>query len=189
MDLFKKRRTAVWIFAAVVIVFSLLGCHRSLSKACKSVEDGFFTAENNVAENYYTSPGEQLGYCVKYANRLLSVIGNSGAFSDAYAAVYSARLALDEALQARDISGAYAANESLLATVMEVQVLVNAGAQLPASNDDYVTIVSDFFNAEAVAARSGYNDAVDAFIANTINVFPTNLLRTLSGVKLPAKFA
>ena len=189
MDFLKKRGNAIVIFVAVVIVFSLLGCHRSLSKACRKVEDGFFTPESNAAANYYTCPGDQLGYCVKYANRLMAVISGCDALTENYSDVRDARQALDEALQSGDISDIYQANEALKKAVSGVEAQVDAGAQLPQSNDDYGTIVSDFTSAEALAARSGYNGSVDTFIRNVVDAFPTNILRALSGVKLPEKFA
>ena len=189
MEFLKKRGSAIVIFAAVVVVFSLLGCHRSLSKACRSVEEGFFTPENNATDNYYTCPGDQLGYCVKYANRLMAVISGCDELTENYAAVRDARQALDETLQGGGISDVYQANEALKKAVSDVEAQVSAGAQLPQTNDDYDTIVSDFTSAEALAARSGYNDSVDSFVRNTINVFPTDILRALTGVKLPEKFA
>ena len=189
MEFLKKRDSAIVIFAAVVVVFSLLGCHRSLSKACRSVEEGFFTPESNAADNYYTCPGDQLGYCVKYANRLMAVISGCDELTENYTAVSNARQALDEALQSGDITDIYQANEALKKAVSDVETQVSAGAQLPQTNDNYDTIVSDFTSAEALAARSDYNDSVDAFVSSVVDVFPTGILRVLSGVKLPEKFA
>lgn len=189
MEFLKKRGSAIVVFVAVVVVFSLLGCHRSLSKACRNVEEGFFTSENDAADNYYTCPGDQLGYCVKYANRLMAVISGCDDLKDDYTAVSDAREALDTALQSSDISDIYQANEALEKAVSDVETQVNAGVQLPQTNDDYDTIVSDFTSAEALVSRSDYNDTVDSFVSSVVNVFPTNILRVLSGVKLPEKFA
>jgi len=189
MDFLKKRGSAILIFVAVVIIFSLIGCHLSLSKACRNVEKGFFSPESNASSNYYTCPGDQLGYCVKYANRLMAVISGCDELTEDYAAVRDARQALDETLQSGDISGIYKANEALKKAVSGVEAKVNAGAQLPQTNDDYGTIISDFTSAEALVARSSYNDNVDVFCQNVAGTFPTSLLRVLSGVKLPEKFA
>jgi hypothetical protein len=188
MEALKKRQNAIGIFVAVVVVFTLIGCHRSLSKVCRQVETAFMDKGALSAEGYYTSPGDQLANCVKYANRLLSVINGSEALSDSYAAIRDSRLALDDALESQDISDIYAANEALVEAVTQADALVQAGAALPESNDDYDTIVSDFFAAENVAAQSPYNDYVDDFIRTTIRPFPTNILRVLSFVSLPEKY-
>ncbi len=69
-----------------------------------------------------------------------------------------------------------------------VEELVNAGAVLPESNDDYETILSDFYSAQSVAANSAYNDYVDQFASTTLRAFPTNTLRRLAFVSAPEKF-
>jgi hypothetical protein len=188
MEALKKRQNAIIVFIVVVVVFTLLGCHRSLSKVCRQVETAFTEKGAFSDQGYYTSPGDQLANCVKYANRLLSVINGSEALSDSYDAIRDSRLALDNALESQDISDIYDANQALVQAVTQADALVQAGAVLPESNDDYDTIVSDFFSAESVASDSPYNDYVDDFIRTTVRPFPTNILRVLSFVSLPDKY-
>lgn len=188
MEFFKKRSNAVVIFVVVVILFSLIGCHRSLSKACGQVEDTFFEKGALSGRDYYTCPGDQLANCVNYANRLLSAINGSDELTEAYAAIRDSRAALDEALEDRDISDIYEANQALVQAVSMADEQVKAGASLP-EGSDYNSIVSDFFAAQSVADSSPYNDYVDEFIDTTIHCFPTNILRALSFVSLPEKYA
>lgn len=189
MDIFKKRGTAVTVFVLAVVIFSLIGCHRSLSKACAAVEDGFFDSALLADYGDHTCPGDQINACINYANRLLSVINGADALADSYAAVRDSRQALADAMQSGDISDIYAANQTLYQAVSDLDAEVQSGASLPESNDDYASIVSDFFSAQRVISASAYNDYVDDFIQTTIRPFPTNVLRALSFVSLPEKFA
>ncbi|MCD8116916.1 MAG: hypothetical protein LUE21_07355 [Oscillospiraceae bacterium] len=188
MEFFKKRQNASIIFIVVVILFSLIGCHISLTKACDKIEEAFFDKTQLSAEGYYTCPGDQLENCVKYANRLLSVINGADWSGDVYTALAQARQALSDALDDGDISDIYDANQELIAAVEAVEELVNAGAVLPESSDDYETILSDFYSAQSVAANSAYNDYVDQFASTTLRAFPTNILRRLAFVSAPEKF-
>lgn len=189
MAFFKSRKTAIVIFVAVVLVFSVIGCHRSLSKACRDVEDAFFDRAALADYGARTAPGEQLDECLKYANRLLSVINGSDVLTEGYAAVRDARQALSDALVSRDISDIYAANAALAAAVDGVDAQVKAGADLPPSSDDYDTIIEGFRGAQRVTAESPYNMYVDDFVQHTVRAFPTNILRTVSFVSLPERFA
>ncbi|MCD7844788.1 MAG: hypothetical protein LUG57_02865 [Oscillospiraceae bacterium] len=188
MEALKKRQTAVIIFVLVVVLFTLIGCHRSLTKACDEIEAAFFDKTQLAAEGYYTRPGDQLENCVKYANRLLSVINAADWSDQVYDALTQARQALADALDDGDISDIYDANQALVAAVEAVESLVNAGAALPESSDDYDTILADFYSAQSVAANSAYNDYVDEFTGPTLRAFPTNILRRLAFVSAPEKF-
>lgn len=188
MDLFKKRSTAIVVFVAVVIVFSLIGCRLSLNRACRQAEDAFFDSSLLQAEGYYTCPGDQLEHCVDYATRLLTVIGSDGEWSDAYEALVQARLALIDAMDARNISDAGAANQALAEAVADVQALVDSGASLPASYDDVDSILSDFAGAQAVLDDNAYNSYILAFREDVLGAFPANILRHLLGVKAPETF-
>lgn len=188
MEFLKKRQNAIVIFIVVVVLFTLIGCHRSLTKACDKIEDAFFDKTQLSAEGYYTCPGDQLENCVKYANRLLSVISGADWSDDVYTALSEARQGLADALDDGDISDIYDANQALIAAVAAVEELVDGGAVLPESSDDYDTILSDFYSAQSVAANGAYNDYVDEFTSTTLRAFPTNILRRLALVSAPEKF-
>ena len=187
MELLKKRRTAVTVFVAVVVVFSLIGCHRSLTKEIRRVESLFFVVEHDDARSYYTCPGDQLEAAVKYAARLETVI--SGHVDDeVYTALDSARTGLATALELRDISDIYDANEALKTAVSAVEEAA-AGLDLSDSYDSYDDIIAGFDGAQNTVEKSGYNDSIDAFRADTLQRFPTGLLRIASLTRLPEKFA
>lgn len=188
MEFLKKRQNAIIVFIAAVVLFTLIGCHRSLTKACDKIEAAFFDKSQLSAEGYYTCPGDQLENCVKYANRLLGVINGADWSGEAYDTLALARQALADALDDGDISDIYDANQQLIAAVEAVEALVDGGAVLPESNDDYETILSDFYSAQSVAANSAYNDYVDEFTDTTLRAFPTNILRRLAFVSAPEKF-
>ena len=120
MDFFKKRSVAVGVFVVTVILFTLIGSHRSLDRACRKAEDAFFDKSLLRSEGYHTCPGEQLAYCVDDANRLLSVIGSDGEWAGAYEALLTARrdLAASAAENARAaVEAAQAAVDARLASL------------------------------------------------------------------------
>lgn len=188
MDFFKKRSAAIGVFVLVVAAFSLIGCRLSLNRACRKAEDAFFDKALLQSEGYYTCPAEQLGYCLSYANRLLSVIGQEGDWADAYATLRDARQGLSDALDERDIPAIGQANQALVEAVAGVRALADAGTPLPDSHDDYSAIVSDFDGAQAVLDSPAYNEHILAFREKELGAFPANILRHLLGVKAPETF-
>ena len=188
MSFFKQRKTAIIIFVIVVVVFSLIGCHRSLSRAVSKVEDAFFDKSLLQADGYYTCPADQLKNCVKLSNRLLSVIGKDGQWAQVYDDLKTARLALDDALGDRDIKRIANSNQVLVDAVAAVEAMVEAGATLPDSNDDYNAIIADFHSAQSVLDNNAYNAHVLAFRKEVLTPFPTNILRHLAFVASPETF-
>lgn len=188
MDFFKKRSTAIGVFVLTVVLFTLLGSHLSLSRACRKAEEAFFDKSLLQAEGYHTCPGEQLGYCVDYANRLLSVIGTEGQWAGPCKALRAARLELSDALDARDIPAIGEANHALAEAVQAVEDAKESGAPLPDSYDDYDAIVSDFRSAQSVLDNSAYTNHILAFREDVLGAFPANILRRLTGVKAPETF-
>lgn len=189
MDLLKNRKNAIAIFIAVVIVFSLIGCRLSFSKACNAIELAFYDRTVITADDvygYYSAPAGHLDNCAKYANRLLSIVSGYVP-EDLYNRVYESRTALLDALATGDISDMYDAHTALTEAVA---VLHETAGTMTFSDtsDNYDAVYADFISASQAAGESGYNLYVDEFIQNTANQFPTNLLRRLTGVDLPEKF-
>ena len=188
MGFLKKRSTAIGIFVVVVVLFTLLGSHMSLDRACRKAEEAFFDASLLQAEDYYTCPGDQLEYCVGYATRLLTVIGQDGDWADAYEALSQARRGLMDALESRDIPTIGQADQALAEAVQMVEATAEAGAPLPDSYDDYDAIVSEFHSAQAVLDDPAYSEHILAFREDVLGAFPANILRHLTGVKAPETF-
>ena len=188
MSFLKKRSTAIVIFVLVVVLFGAFGARRSLNKACREAEAAFFDASQLHADGYYTCPGDQLGYCVDYATRLLTVIGSDGPWADAYEGLVQARLGLMDALDARNIPDIAAADQALVKAVAAVKEAKDSGTPLPESYDDYDAIVADFDGAQAVLDDPAYSEHILAFRDEVLGVFPANILRHLPGVKAPETF-
>lgn len=178
MNALKNRRTAIAIFVVVVIVFSLLGCHRSLDRRCRTVEQGFFSGE-------LTAPATQLNECAKYANRILAVI--NGELDDAlYDAVLDCRVALLDALDAQNIAAAVTASRDLASAVEAVESA--AEGRTFDSVEDIDALFNDFHGAMRVAQNSSYNEDVERFMETVANRFPTNILRHIALVDMPERF-
>ncbi len=188
MDFFKKRSVAVGVFVVTVILFTLIGSHRSLDRACRKAEDAFFDKSLLRSEGYHTCPGEQLAYCVDDANRLLSVIGSDGEWAGAYEALLTARRDLADALEARDIPAIGKASPAFAQAVQEVEATKESGAALPDSHDDYDAIIGDLRSAQALLDDSAYADHILAFREDVLGAFPANILRHLTGVHAPETF-
>lgn len=185
MDFFKKRSAAIAVFAAVVIAFTLIGSHCSLTKACRKAEEAFFDKDLLQAKDYYTCPGDQLENCVALANRLLSVIGRDGQWRTAYDALAESRRDLADALDGRDISAIGTANDALSAAVEAVKAAARAGAPLRSGSDDYSAIISDFDHAQALVGDPAYRDHIENFLTDDLGRFPAGVLMRLTGVKAP----
>ena len=188
MNFFKQRKNAIAVFVAVVVLFSLIGCHLSLSRAVHRAEAAFFDKTLLRTDGYYTCPADQLEICVALSNRLLSVIGQDGQWAGVYDGLNSSRLALDGALRDRDIKRIASTNQSLVEAVAAVEATVASGAVLPDSNDDYDAIIADFHSAQSVLDNNAYNAHIMAFWKDTLTPFPTNILRHLAFVAPPETF-
>lgn len=178
MSALKSRRTAIAVFVAVVIVFSLLGFHLSLGRRVRAVEGRFFAEE-------LTAPATQLNECAKYANRILSAI-NGVLDDDLYTALSTGRSALLDALDARDIPAAHDALDALETAANAVAAA--AGGVTFDTIEDLDALFADLAGAARVARNSGYNSEVDSFMNNIANRFPTNLLRHIAFVDMPERF-
>ena len=188
MSILKKRSTATVVFVVVVVLFSFLGCRRSLNKACRQAEAAFFDKSLLKADGGYSAPADHLENCVDLSNRLLSVIGTDGQWSGAYDAVKAARSDLLDALDARDIPAIGAANQALVDAIAQVEAAKAAGAPLPESHDDYDKIVSDFHSAQDELESSAYSSHIQTFRDDVLSAFPTSILRRLTGVSAPETF-
>lgn len=189
MDFFKKRSTAIGVFVVVVILFSLIGCHLSLGRACRKAEAAFFDRSLLRDAGSYSCPGDHLKNCADLANRLLSVVGGDNEpYAGAYEQLRAARLDLLDALESRDIPAAGAASQSLAEAVEAVKAVKASGAALSESYDDYEQIIADLDGAQAALDNNGYNDYILAFREDVLDRFPTGLLRHLAFVDAPETF-
>lgn len=182
MKILQNRKFAAAVFIIIVVVFTLIGSHRSLSKACDQVETAFFDKNINIGQARHTCPAEQLDFAVDYANRILSIVSDDVS-DQVYSSILESRKALLEALEDKDISSAYEAQNELALAVSALDGLIVTN-----NYDEYDTVRNDLFSALELASECGYNEYVDQFQQSTIDRFPTNVLTALAGVDMPEKY-
>lgn len=184
----------------MVIAWTLLGSHHSLSRLSDQVEEAFFDKEplselrekldgfaglgnyTLAVEGYYSAPAAHLEDCVDYANRILSLIKDDVS-EQTYDEIYESRRALIAALESRDISDIYDAQAQLYEYIMQLEE-----NNVTNNYDDFVSVRVDFLTADNTAKDSGYNQCVDYFMITEMNRFPANILRRLTSVDMPEKY-
>lgn len=205
MKIQQNRKFAIAVFVVIVIVFTLLGSHRSLSRLSVQVEDAFFNKEvlsqkraefqefqsrgfdglgsyTLAMEGYYSAPAAHLEDCVDYANRILSLIKDDVS-EQTYNEIYESRRTLITALESRDISDIYDAQTQLYKHIMQLDENIVTN-----NYDDFISVRVDFMNADDTAKDSGYNQCVDYFMITQMNRFPANILRRITSVDMPEKY-
>ena len=205
MKIQQNRKFAVAFFVVIVVVFTLLGSHRSLSRLSVQMEDAFFDkrvlaehrtelldAQSNGFDelgdytmtmgSYYSAPAAHLEDCADYANRILSLIKDDVS-EDVYNGIYETRRTLIAALESMDISDIYDAHRALYESITALD-----GNAVTNNHDDFNSVYADFLNASTLAEKSGYNQCVDYFMVTEMSRFPANILRHLTSVDMPEKF-
>lgn len=205
MKILQNRKLAIAFFIVIVIVFTLLGSHRSLSRASEQVEEAFFNKEvlsqkraefqdfqsrgfdglgsyTLAMEGYYSAPAAHLEDCADYTNRILSLIKDDVS-EQTYNEIYESRRTLIAALESRDISDIYDAQTQLYKHIMQLDENIVTN-----NYDDFISVRVDFINADDTAKDSGYNQCVDYFMITEMNRFPANILRRLTSVDTPEKY-
>ncbi len=205
MKIQQNRKFAIAVFVVIVIVFTLLGSHRSLSRLSVQVEDAFFNKEvlsqkraefqdfqsrgfdglgsyTLAMEGYYSAPAAHLEDCANYANRILSLIKDDVS-EQTYNEIYESRRTLITALESRDISDIYDAQTQLYKHIMQLDENIVTN-----NYDDFISVRVDFMNADDTAKDSGYNQCVDYFMITQMNRFPANILRRITSVDMPEKY-
>jgi len=205
LKILQNRKFAIVVFFLVAIVSTLLGSHNSLSRASEQVEEAFFHKEvlsqrraefqdfqnrgfdglgsyTLAMEGYYSAPAAHLEDCVDYANRILSLIKDDVS-EQIYNEIYESRRTLIAALESRDISDIYDAQEKLYEYIMQLDENIVTN-----NYDDFISVRVDFMNADDTAKDSGYNQCVDYFMITEMNRFPANTLRHLTSVDMPEKY-
>lgn len=205
MKIQQNRKFAIAVFVVIVIVFTLLGSHRSLSRLSAQMENAFFDkrvlaelrtelldAQSHgfdelgsyrlAMDGYYSAPAAHLEDCANYANRILSLIKDDVP-EQTYNDIYESRQALIAALESMDISDIYDAHRSLYESITELD-----GNSVTNNYDDFDAVQVDFLNASHLAEESGYNQCVDYFMLTEMNRFPANILRRITSVDMPEKY-
>lgn len=173
----KKRSTAMAILAAVLVLGTLFGTHRSLSGKQAEVVESF----------YHGTGGDDYGIQNKLEQRsdkaknLVKIAANYDV-EDARQAVNDACTELDQAKSAGDC---YAANEALTeAAEVLSQALIQAG--LTAEDENYRSgLMADLNSYQLQLERlaGDYNAEVREFNQDILGGFPAGLLGGITGIR------
>jgi hypothetical protein len=184
MTILKNRWIALLLTIIIMLLSTAFSVHRTLGAECQKVEDGFY---NGVSFDGYAhkSISSQLEKRSDAVNGIVSIMANYPDLEDESAELRDARNAL---LDAADIDDKSKSNLELQ-KAFEVAAATLAGAGLTERESAAVTEYTGIFTgAQNVIDNSGYNESVREFQRSTLNVFPTNIISNLLGVKTPELF-
>lgn len=177
------RRFAAGVLAFVILLFTPLGARMSLKRAVRDVEEQFFTGIDGRG-----SISDFLSDSVDAALGLISVGVNYEAAGDLTGELRVDRGILMDALEGEDISEIGTANARM---VSSFNALRDTLLSLPLTDDDAMSAdyyVSQFEGSQGAVSHSAYNEAVAAFIADTYERFPANIIGSALGVEPPQTF-
>ncbi len=167
MKFLKTHTGAMVVLAAVIVLSTLAGSHRSLVQARERVEAQF------------TPIAEDLQDCVDITANLLTVAGRYLDESE-LADLAESRETL---AGSTDISDAYAAYQRLLGDA-ETVFLRLEDVSLSAQEADYVQgFRTDLAAEQDTISRDGYNGLAEAFNTRVLGSFPASILGTLTFVR------
>lgn len=186
MKLLKKRPIAIIITLCVICLSTIFSAHRTLGAACREVEDGFYTGVYDAEwKSSRKSIRSQLDKRQEAASTLLSIAANLEEVSQEVQLLFEAREAL---AQADTIPQQFAANKTLDSAFHN---LVSALSELSLDERNMQIVdkaTTNFRGAQSVIRNAGYNETVRAFHRDTLDVFPTNVIRTIAMIEAPALF-
>lgn len=185
MEKLKKRSVATFIAVAVIILSTLFSANRSLGAECQEITDSFTDGVIGVGGYVVPSISTQLRARCDAANALAALVAD---YEGVEEQIRDLRAARNELIDEPGIDGKYDKNSALQVAFDDLVQTVEA---IGVSEDDakaFETYKSNFSNAQGLIEKSGYNESVRAYYRETLNVFPTNLLKDIVGVDLPELF-
>ena len=152
MEVLKKRSTAAFVLAAVIVVFTVLGINLSAGRVAEKTEKMFYEGVYLKDEGYTEkSIQSQLENRIKAAMGLITLTSDDAALSDETAALRDAREAL---YNAESIGEKFEANERL---EVAYKALSDAMPAEIAESDAAKSYLSTMSGAQSVIERSAYN--------------------------------
>lgn len=182
-----KKRWAAFVIAALIISLSTVwGANRSLGAACQEVSDSFYAGVYDSSwGTTRKSISSQLTKRTDAASGVETILNNYPELEAEASALKSARL---DIINTDDIQRKYDANKTLTSAFGDAVDALNE-LDLPEREQKMVSEYSSAFKgAQNTIDESGYNDLVREFERSTLNVFPTNLLKTVALVNTPVLF-
>ena len=186
MEFFKKRTGAILVAVAIMSLSTLYGAHRSLGAACQEVTDSFYSGVYD--ESWGTTRTSINSQLTKRQEAALGIISIASSFQELDEYTENLRSSRNNLISAKGVSDLHDANFAL---EDDYKNLISAlsGVELSDSQRESVNSYSSTFKgAQNVIDSSGYNEAVRNFNRSVLNVFPTNLLRSITFVNEPELF-
>lgn len=182
----KKRSTALLIAAAVIILGTLFGVHRSLNSASAKIEAMFYNGVF-LSDGNYTQPSiqSQLDKRATAALGLVTLANHYGDLSGLGDSLRQARLSL---IEAKSIPEKFLANEKLQTAYIKLYAALNQKALTDSEKAAALKYAETLNGAGAVIQNSAYNSAVGDFIHGDLGKFPANILKKLAFVRNPEYF-
>ena len=186
MEILKKRSGAVLAAIIIVALSTFFGVHRSLGAACQEVTDSFF---NGVYDSSWgasrTSISSQL---TKRQEAALGVITISSTYPELDSYTQNLRDARNDLLAASTASDYYSTNVELDEQFHKLVSALDAVSLTASQHDNLSAYSTTFKGAQSTIESAGYNEAVRDFNRKVLNVFPTNLLSSITFVDEPELF-
>mgnify|MGYP002519040254 CR=1 FL=1 len=176
--LWKNRRAAVAIAAAVCVVMTALGAHRSVNAQRSAVERAFYQGADGTGY----SISRLLGDRVEYAGYLVKVASQYPELSDETEAVASAA---GELQSAKGAQAGGEANRALTDAVTALDLAMQS-AELSERDEQYRSeYTADLAgcNLKISHMTPEYNELAREFNDGTLGAFPLGTLARLTGVK------
>ncbi len=181
MRFFSSRAGALIIAAVVVAGSTLANTYVKLGGEAKDIERQFYETRDG-SKSIYTRLDERLDA----VNGLWSLVVNYDV--DTAASLSSARSGLLNAIQSRDISGMYTANQDLSTAFNAAAAVLNGQTLTDSEADALNDYTIDFSGAQKMIEQSDYNSLVYAFRDDYYD-FPTFEFAQLVDVFVPPSFS
>jgi TorA maturation chaperone TorD len=186
MKILKNRKFAIVITAAVVVLATLFGVHRSAGRAAGQVEALFYEGVYLKDEKYREpSIDSQLKKRDTAALGLISIASN---YDDLEPFADVLKKTRNDLLDADRIADKYIADEKLQKAYEDLFVALSKLELTQREKEAADHYAATMDGARNIIQKSSYNSEVSAFINDTMRAFPVNLIKSLAFVKYPDYF-
>lgn len=183
MNFFRNKIVAVCTAAVVVVASTAISGSAGLSKACRSVENGFFSVSEGKAPAYYVDQQ------ISAAASLAAVGEHYEALTEPSEKLRSARKTLVEAYSKKDVSDICSACSELRE---QVDCFAGQAQSVSLTTADASTYSDDMATLSGTRNKllsSNYNAKVSDFLDRVYYRFPASAFASLFDVDAPELFS
>ena len=186
MKLLRNRKFALLVTAAVIVLSTLFGVHKSLSKEVERVE-AMFSAGVPQRESDGVEPkmNERLG---SIQTDILGITAISGKYPALDAETKQLQGARNEYMDAKSISEKSKAYGQMMSAYEAFCKKADTVDISEIDRDALEDYASDIKIEQSLIERSRYNEAVDEYINGVSASFPVGILKKLAFVRDPQIF-